>query len=359
LPQPPYPPSSAVAIAPRPPWVASAAPAAGDRYSRNDASYGLTIRSAGIEYLDDDPAGWEPPAQGFSYVDLRRDFGQDGRRCVTLGGAYWLGPTLEDGSTIAKSAAPPDPRSRVYHNPLVSRDVKPHGAADPWTYPHGPGVAKSSSPDRAAVPLPAAGPGYKWQAQCADDTHGTSQGDMVNVGGFQVVGSTSQAQVDKGTGTYTATSRAYFLGLEGAKGFDSGSSFMQIVNNPDQPATISYRMSYFNSGDNTGRNGITFGGADIPVQQFADAFNAAAEQIAPALSAAGPAGAATLIPEVGVAPGDRRYSITISAGHANLGPIAARWWPDSRTPPPTSTLGRNHGIRIGSITFQGRYVRVG
>jgi hypothetical protein len=236
---------------------------------------------------------------------------------------------------------------------LVSRDVKPDWAADPWTYPHGPGFADPSSPDRAAVPLPSAGPGYRSSAECADDASGTSQGDTVDVGGFQVAGSTSQAQVDKSTGTCTVTARAYFLGLEGAKGFDSGSSFMQIVRKADRSATISYRMSYFNSGDNTGRNGITFGGADIPVQQLADAFNAAAAQFAPALAAAGPAGVATLIPEVGVTPGDR-YSITISAGHANLGLAAPPWWHDPRLPPPTGALGRNQGIRIGSITFQDR-----
>jgi hypothetical protein len=143
---------------------------------------------------------------------------------------------------------------------------------------------------------------------------------------------------------YTGTSRAYFLGLEGATGFDSGSSFMQITNEPNQPAKLTYRMSYFNSGDNKDKSGISFGGTDIPVQQFADAFNAGAKSFSQAAAAAGPIGAGTLTPEVGTSTDGDRYSITISAGHGNLG-FAAR----------QGTLGQNQGARIGSITFQGLY----
>jgi hypothetical protein len=85
---------------------------------------------------------------------------------------------------------------------------------------------------------------------------------VVDVNGVQAVGSTAQAEVDKATGTYTGTSRSYVLGLQGASGFDSASSFMQVTNTPDHDATITYRMSYFNSDDlnKTGNNGISFGG---------------------------------------------------------------------------------------------------
>ncbi len=125
--------------------------------------------------------------------------------------------------------------------------------------------------------------------------------------------------MDKTTGVYTGTSRSYFFGLEGASGFDSASSFMQITNKPDAPATISYRMSYFNSGDSTGKNGITFGGTDIPVQQFADAFNSGAKSFEAAISAVGPIGARTLAPSVGVSTDGDRYSINIAAFAGHLG----------------------------------------
>jgi hypothetical protein len=119
---------------------------------------------------------------------------------------------------------------------------------------------------------------------------------------------------------------------------------MQIVNKPNQPATITYRMSYFNSGDNKDKSGITFGGTEIPVKQFADAFNSGAKTFGSAGSAVGPMGAATLEPEVGVSTDGGRYSITVSAGHGNLG-FAAR----------SGGLGQNQEMRLGSVTFQGVY----
>jgi hypothetical protein len=103
-------------------------------------------------------------------------------------------------------------------------------------------------------------------------------------------------------------------------------------------------MSYFNSGHNPGKNGVTFGGQDIPVQQFADTFNDQAKKAAPALAAVGPAGAATLQPEVGVTTDGNRYSITISAAHGHLGFNARQ-----------GTLGDDQGARFGSITFSGSY----
>jgi hypothetical protein len=143
---------------------------------------------------------------------------------------------------------------------------------------------------------------------------------------------------------YTGTSRAYILGLAGASGFDSASSFMQITNPSDGPAKISYRMSYFNSGDNTGKNGITFGGTDIPVQQFAEAFNNGAKSFEAAISAVGPFGARTLAPSVGVSTDGDRYSINIAAFAGHLGLVARK-----------GTIGQFAEARYGSITFQGVY----
>jgi hypothetical protein len=58
----------------------------------------------------------------------------------------------------------------------------------------------------------------------------------------------------------------------------------------------------------------------------------------------GPAGLATLQPEVGVSTDGDRFSITISAGHGHIG-FAAR----------DGGLGQDQGARIGSVTFSGVY----
>jgi hypothetical protein len=327
---------------------AASAPAAtgrkADGFNFQQASYILTIRSAGIEYFDDIPRQLQQD-QGFSYVDLLHDIGQPQGRCETFGAAYWLGQEVEEG-VLGKGAAPPDAGdvSGGYSNPFVSRDVEPNLSAGSNQSARHPGIKNYLPPGQEILPLGTDGPGYKWVAKCDGDVSGHGQGDTINVGGFQAVGSTSDAKLDKSTGVYTGTSRAYFLGLDGAQGFDSGSSFMQITNAPGSDAKISYRMSYFNSGDSKGKNGITFGGTDIPIQQFADAFNSGAKSFGDAAKAIGPIGAATLAPEEGTSTDGDRYSITISAGHGNAG-FAAR----------QGTLGQDQGMRIGSITFQGLY----
>gem|GEM_PF-4157910 len=313
-------------------------------YNFADSSYILTIRSGGIEYFDDIPRRLNHQ-EGFSYVDLIHDIGQTQGRCESFGAAYWLGQEVEEG-VLGKGAAPPDAGdvSGGYRNPTTARSVYPNLSAGKNESDRSPGLTNPFPPGDKVYEFPPAGPGYHWTAKCDDDTHGKAQGDQHNFGGFQIIGSTSQAEVDKTTGVYTGTSRAYFMGLEGAAGFDSGSSFMQIQNKPNTPATITYRMSYFNSGENANKNGISFGGSDVPVQQFADQFNDGAKTFSQAAAPVGPMGAMTLAPEVGVSTDGGRYSISIAAGSGHLG-FAAR----------EGTIGQNQGMRIGSITFEGVY----
>jgi len=336
-------PATATKAAPAAPVAKTAATKSG-KYNWVDSSYILTIRSAGIEYYDKIPRDLQQD-QGFSYVELVHDIGQDAGRCETWGAAYWLGQEVEEG-VLGAGAAPPDAGdvSGGYKNPFASRQVRPELGAGASQSDRHPAIHNYFPPGNDVYAFNPAGPGYHWSANCASDTKGEGQGDDLNIGGFQVIGSTSEASLDKATGNYVGTSRAYFLGMEGATGFDSGSSFMQITNAPDKDATITYRMSYFNSGDNNSKNGITFGGTDIPVQQFADQFNDQAKSGSAAMSAVGPAGIATLQPEVGVSTDGDRYSITISAGHGHLG-FAVR----------DGGLGQDQGMRVGSITFQGVY----
>jgi len=80
------------------------------------------------------------------------------------------------------------------------------------------------------------------------------------------------------------------------------------------------------------------------VKQFADQFNQNAKTFADAFKPIGPAGAATLAPEVGVSTDGNRYSITISAGHGHFGLDARQ-----------GGIGQDQGARFGSVTFQGVY----
>jgi hypothetical protein len=322
----------------------SSAYAASSAFDFTQASYILTLRAGGLESYAYIPRDL-PQDYGFSYVDLIHDIGQPQGRCETWGAGYWLGQEVEEG-VLGAGAAPPDAGdvSGGYRNPTTSRDVQPNLSAGDNLSARDPGIRNYFPPGNEIVDIPASGNGPKWVAKCDGDAKGAGQGDVLNVGGFQVVGSTSQAEVDKKTGVYTGSSRSYVLGLEGASGFDSASSFMQVVQKPDSKPVITYRMSYFNSGNNEKTSGITFGGQNIPVEDFAKQFNEGAEAFGSAMKAVGPVGAGTLKPEVGVSTDGGRYSITISAGHGNFG-LAAR----------EGTLGMNQGMRIGSVTFQGVY----
>jgi hypothetical protein len=322
-------------------FPAAAAPTAFD-YTRT--SYILTLRAGGIEPFAYIPRDL-PIDVGFSYVDLIHDIGQEQGRCEVWGAGYWLGTELEEG-VLGAGAAPPDAGdvSGGYRNPTTTRDVAPNLSAEGNQSARDPGVRNYFPPGNELLDIPANGNGPKWVAGCDSDAKGYGQGDVLNVAGAQVVGSASQAEVDKKTGVYTGTSRAYVLGLEGASGFDSASSFMQVVNKPDAKPTITYRMSYFNSGQNTNKNGITFGGQNIPVEDFAKQFNEGAKALSQAAAPVGPMGAGTLSPEVGVSTDGGRYSISISAGHGNVG-LTAR----------DGTAGMYQGARIGSVTFQGIY----
>jgi hypothetical protein len=323
--------------------VAKTATKAG-KYDWENSSYILTIRSAGIEYYAHIPRDL-PQDQGYSFVELVHDTGQPQGQCETWGGAYWLGQEVEEG-VLGAGAAPPDAGdvSGGYKNPFISRQVRPNLSPGQSESDRHPAIHNYFPPGNDLYAFNPSGPGYNWTAKCDGDNKGQAQGDDFNAGGFQAIGSTSEAALDKTTGVYTGTSRSYFFGLQGATGFDSGSSFMQITNSPDKDATITYRMSYFNSGDNNGKNGITFGGTDVPVQSFADQFNDQAKTGSAFMAPVGPAGLATLQPEVGVSTDGNRYSITISSGHGHLG-FAVR----------QGGLGEDQGMRLGSITFQGVY----
>ncbi len=324
--------------------LAGTAQATDNKFTFQDSSYILTLRSAGIEYYDYIPR-LLTQQQGHSYVDLIHDIGQETGRCESLGAGYWLGQEVEEG-VLGPGAAPPDAGdiSGGYRNPTLSRSVEPNLSPGKNESNRDPGIRNYFPPGNEVVDIPASGMGAKWLAKCDNDVKGAAQGDQNHLNGFQVIGSVAQGEISKTTGVYTGSSRAYVLGLEGASGFDSFSSFMQVVNKPNEKPTITFRMSYFNMGENPDKTGVTFGGQSIPVDTFAKQFNEGAKAFSAAAKPVGPIGAQTLEPQVGVSTDGGRYSISISAATGHLG-FATR----------EGTLGEDQGARFGSITFEGVY----
>jgi hypothetical protein len=322
--------------------LSGTANAADNGFKFEDSSYILTLRSAGIEAYSYIPRLLTEEV-GHSYVDLIHDTGQPKGRCETIGAGYWLGQELEEG-VLGPGAAPPDAGdvSGGYRNPTISRDVAPNISAEGNESARDPGVRNYFPPGNEVVDIPAESPGNHWTAKCIDDASGEAQGDVARGGPGQIVGSVAKASVDKATGVYTGTSRAYVYGLEGQ--FDGMSSFMQVVNKPNEKPIITYRMTYFNSGENKDKNGISFGGSQVPVEAFADNFNKGAEAFTAAAKPVGPNGAQTLKPQVGLSTDGGRFSISISSAVGWTGAAARE-----------GTAGQEQGARFGSVTFEGIY----
>ena len=314
---------------------ATAAGAATHAFSWNDASYILTIRSGAVETYALIPRDL-PQDIGYSYVDLSHDTGAPVGRCEAESAAYWMGLEIEEG-VLSYGASPPGADGKAttgYQNPTHAHTVSPD-----LTPGH----------DATTAPTITSPTGPMWSAQCDNDAKGAAAGNVAGWNGIGLLGSTTSGTVDKDTGVYVGTSRAYMQGITGAGNINAITSFMQVKNKPNVEPAITYRMSFFESdagasASSLSQNGFTLSGTDVPVSQFVNQFNDQAKSGAAALAALGPAGLQLLAPTVGTSTDGDRYAITAPtvAGHFGL---AAR----------QGTVGQDQGIRFGSVTFSGVY----
>jgi hypothetical protein len=321
------------------PAVAATESANGKTFDFKESSYILTMRAGAVEPYAMIPRDL-PTDIGFSYVDLIHDTGRNEGRCETWGAGYWLGTELEEG-VLGLGAAPPDAGdvSGGYRNPTTSRQVRPDLTP--------PGAPTGS--DRTPA-LPAAGAGGPlWKATCDSDTKGSGTGNELDASGARAVGSTTSAEVDKTTGAYTGTSRAYISGIEAAGKLATINSLMQVKELPNEKPTVSYRISFFESeaGQSvTGfnQNSFTVSGNDVPVEDLVTQFNEQVKGGSGALSALGPLGFSLLAPQVGKTTDGGRISITAPVIQGNAG-LHLR----------DGTVGQEQGVRFGAVTFSGSY----
>lgn len=66
--------------------------------------------------------------------------------------------------------------------------------------------------------VPADGTGVRWDAKCEDETRGNATGANGEVVGVQTAASTTTGRVDRTTGEYVGTARAFLTGLQGTSG---------------------------------------------------------------------------------------------------------------------------------------------
>jgi hypothetical protein len=322
----------------------------------NKASYILDMRSAGLEFEDRIPAVIYQDV-GYSEVNLSHDIGQPQGHCETDGATYWLGQYVEEG-VLGKGAAPPDAGnvSGGYKNWVHARDVKPNDSAGKSLSNRSPGIVNYLPPGQEIAPLPTDGTPVYVNAHCDNDVKGEGVGNVADlVKNTDVVGSTTSSNLDRSTGVYTSTARAYVTGIKNAGDLNTISSFMQVTQKPDgsQPV-VTYRLSFFRAAPNGsptgwGGKGFTFSGNNVPADQLTNQFNSQAATMSSAGSALGPLGFKVLAPSKGV-------EGSTEAGTTGLNYITApAIQGEAGLNARSGTIGQDQYARFGSITFTGVY----
>jgi hypothetical protein len=319
-----------------------------------DASYVLDMRDAGVEENTNIPSATYQDL-GFSGIQLTHDIGQPQGKCDARGAGYYFGQYVED-AVLSKGAAPPDAGdvSGGYANPVNSRTVypNPHAGAD-LTSRH-PFIQNPFPPGQEITPLPNQGTPLYITSSCDNDLKGSATGNVGDAAKTaDLIGSTTDALVEKTTGQYISTARAYITGIKGAGTLSSISSLMQVKALPGAEPVVSYRLSLFDNstGDSDSgfnQKGITFSGTNVPANQLTDQFNSQTKSLGAAAAAFGPFGVQIMAPETGAAgPSDTGTSgqyITAPAVQLDYG-LKAR----------EGGIGEHQRTRFASITYTGNY----
>ena len=240
------------------------APAAGGGYDFFNSDFILRMRGSAMQPEADIPRPLVIGV-GVSEVWLEKEIGGEHSDCETYGAGYYAGEVAEQG--ILESSGPPDAGNKGggIFNPTRSKDTKPNLSPGENLNAREPQI-RDVRDGSAIYEIPAKGNGVRWEGVCDHDAAGHATGHNVDVAGAQAVGSTTIGVLDKKTGVYTGTSRAFVAGLETGSGtIDLISSIMQVKQLPGQAPTVSYRI---------GVNGGTLAsGADVPYQDLTEQFN--------------------------------------------------------------------------------------
>lgn len=310
--------------------VPSTAGAEPRKWTYFESSYYMRIRAAAVEPALDIP---QPlvPGLGFSSVMLEKDVGEPVGFCQTRGiGAHYT-DVLEQ--VVLGQNAGTLSNAGVF-NPTEAADTEPDRFRLETLNSRKPQVRNLAN-GTVVYDIPAEGAGVRWQAACDDEAGGRGTGNMVDAGGVQAAGSATTGHLDKSSGAYIGTSRAFVAGLETTGGtLDLVSSVMRVQQLPGKEARISYRI---------GTSGGTLAsGVDVPVGDLTTQFNEAVRANAGALAALGPFGL-TLVGPVVTEPGNSgRPVVNAPFFDLSLGLDARR-----------GSVGHNTHLRLVNIDYDG------
>ena len=216
------------------------------------------------------------PGVGYSAVNLEKDIGGPEGGCEIYGAGAYFTDVVQEG--VLENSGPPDAGNKGggIFNPTEAKDTKPNLSPGANLNARKPEI-RDVTDGHDIYDIPADGNGVRWQAHCNDDVSGVGTGNIVDAAGAQAAGSTTEGQIDKKTGLYIGTSRAFVSGLTTASGYiDSVSSIMQVKDLPGKEPTVTYRIGAF--------GGTLASGLDIPASDLTKQFNDQVKNNAPAIA---------------------------------------------------------------------------
>ncbi len=282
------------------------------------------------------------PAAGYSTVLLQKRSDTPTGLCEARGMGVFVTKDVDSGSGRLENAAPRDPGPRGgFRNPTEARDTAPpRPAPEPHEYEyegHRTPQVRELSDGKSVLDLPADGTGVRWRADCADDVRGYAAAANPALAGAQGAGSVTSAKIDRRSGRYVATSRAYVAGLRTPSGvLDVVSSVVQVRHLPGGEPAVSYRIG------TTG--GVLASGSDVPAADLVAQFNGSVRQNAAAVAFLGPFGLTLMGPTVGTA--ENGVTSALYAPFLELGGgLAAR----------KGAYGEHGYVRLVNVAYEGVY----
>ena len=305
-------------------------------YNFFDSGYILRLRASAIQVEADIP---HPLMVGLntSAVNLEKDIGGPNGVCEERAAGEYPGEIAQEG--ILENSGPPDAGNKGggIINPTESKDYQPNLSPGENLNARKPQLHDVTD-GHSIADVPHNGNGPRWEAQCDGDAGGRAVADF-DIPGVEASGSSVLTHLDKKTGEFTGTGRAFVAGLTTSAGtLDFVSSLMQVKALPGQEATVSYHIG--------GTGGTMASGADIPISDLTKQFNDSVKSNADALSAIGPLGLALLGPTVSESENGHRPIINAPFLEVTAGLEARK-----------GTAGENDHVRLLNVDFEGQYAQ--
>lgn len=273
------------------------------------------------------------PGVGYSAVNLEKDVAWPTGTCESRGIGAHFSDVVEQGLPGQSPSEDDGGGVSPLVNPTEARDVQPNRRVTDFN------ERRPELRNADGTPLyeiPAHGNGVRWEAACTDPERGRGVGNNLDVGGAEAAGSSTVGVLDKRTGRYTGTARAFVAGLRTTGGtLDLVTSVFRVDALPGREPVFSYRIAT--------TDGTLAEGVDLPSRDLTKQFNDSVRNNAGAFDSIAPLGLTVMGPTVSASGSDRPV-LNAPFLQLTVGLESRR-----------GTLGQTSHVRLVNVDFEGGY----